>query len=160
MRCDDLDDLIEALAEGDPVSAEAGAHVAGCARCQARVELARALDRLLIVREVPAPSGTFTLQVMRRVSQERWRLEQVVDTGFNLAIAAGLVVVVGSLAGLFWSLGWFSIDVAAVSAATTTMAPWAAQLVGDAQTLVIAAALLSSALALWWWVEDGGHASL
>jgi anti-sigma factor RsiW len=155
VRCDDLDEVIEALAEGEAVPSEAAAHVATCAVCQARVELARAVDRLLQAREVPAPPERFTLQVMRRVTQERWRVEQFVDAGFNLAIAAGVIVVLAGLTAVLWSLGWFSIDVGALSTATAAVAPWTTRLVSDAQTLIIAAVLLSSALALWWWVEGG-----
>ena len=82
------------------------------------------------------------------------------DAGFNLALAVGVLVVLGGAAGLLWSLGWLSIDVAALTTATATIAPWTARLQSEAQTLVMAAVLLSSALALWWWVEGGGEASL
>jgi hypothetical protein len=90
------------------------------------------------------------------VRQERWRVEQFVDVGFNLALAAGGFVVLCGLGGLLWSLGWLSIDIEVVSAATAAVAPWTRRLISDAQTLGVAAALLSSALALWWWVEGGG----
>lgn len=155
MRCDDLDELIEVLAEDGPASPEARAHVAGCADCQARLALAQAVNRLLLAREVPAPPEAFTTQVMRRVRQERWRVEQYVDVGFNVAIAAGLLVVVGGVAGLLWSLGWFSVDLSVIARAMTRFAPWTAQLASQAQMLVIAAMLLTTALALWWWVEGG-----
>jgi hypothetical protein len=155
VRCEDLDDLIEEVAAGEPVPPDAEAHLAGCATCEARVDLARAVDRLLLAREVPAPPERFTLQVMRRVSQERWRLEQFVDAGFNVAIAAGTLVVLAGVAGVLWSFGWFSLDTAALTAATTALAPWATRLASEAQTLGVAAVLLSSALALWWWVEGG-----
>ena len=93
MRCDDLDDLIEELSAGEPVNAEAEAHLATCAACRARVELARAVDRLLLAREVPAPPERFTLQVLRRVSQERWRVEQFVEAlsaaGCRPAVVSG-----------------------------------------------------------------------
>ena len=153
MRCEDLDDLIEALADGAPVPPDAGPHVARCAACQARVELARAVDRLLLAREVPRPPDAFTAHVMRLVHQERWRVEQFVDVGFNVAMAAGLLIVLGGVSGLLWSLGWFSLDVATVTAAVNTFAPWTNELASQAQTLIIGALLLSSALALWWWVE-------
>lgn len=155
MDCNDLDDLIEALAEGEDAGAAAAAHLAGCVRCRARVEMARELDRLLSSRETPAPPPGFTAQVMRRVRHERWRAEQVVDAGFNIAMAAGVLVIVSGLAGLLWSLGWFPVDLQALSSATLALAPWTARLADQAQTLVIAAVLLSSALALWWWVEGG-----
>jgi predicted anti-sigma-YlaC factor YlaD len=153
VRCEDVDDLIEAVAGGETVAPEAEAHLAACPQCRARVDLARALDRLLLVREVPAPPEGFTAQVMRRVSHERWRVEQVVDVGFNLAMVAGLVVVLGGTAGLLWSMGWVTIDVAALSTVTTVVAPWTSRLVGEAQMLALAALLLSFALGLWWWME-------
>ena len=85
--------------------------------------------------------------------QERWRVEQFVDVGFNVAIVAGLVVILGGITGLLWSLGWFSLDVGTITTAVTTFAPWTSELASQAQTLIIGALLLSSALALWWWVE-------
>ena len=158
MRCADLDELIEAVVAGDPVPDEARAHLADCAECQARVEHARALDRLLLSREVPEPPARFTMDVLRRVRRERWRAEQFVDAGFNLALALGGLVVLGGAAGLLWSFGWISIDVATLGTATAAIAPWTTRLLPEAQTLVIAALLLSSALALWWWVENGEEA--
>ena len=155
MRCQDLDELIEDAAAGDALSAEARAHLEGCGACQARLDLARAVDRLLMAREVLAPPERFTLQVMRRVSQERWRVEQFVDAGFNVASAAGILVVLAGVVGVLWSFGWFSLDAAALTAATTALEPWTSRLASEAQTLVVAAVLLSSALALWWWVEGG-----
>lgn len=155
MRCQDLDDLIEDGAAGDPLPAEAQAHLENCAACRARVDLARAIDRLLLAREVVAPPEHFTLHVMRRVSQERWRVEQFIDAGFNLAIAAGVLVVLAGVVGVLWSFGWVSLDTAALTAATTALAPWMTRLASEAQTLVVAAVLLSSALALWWWMEGG-----
>lgn len=158
LDCEQLDDVIEALAEGDELGAETAAHLAGCVRCQSRVELARELDRLLLSRETPAPPSGFTAAVLRRVRHERWRAEQVVDVGFNLAVTAGVLVILSGVAGLLWSLGWLSVDVAALSAAALALAPWTSGLADQAETLALAAILLSSALALWWWVE-GGEAS-
>jgi hypothetical protein len=43
--------------------------------------------------------------------------------------------------------------VAALTAATSAIAPWTTHLAAEAQTLGVAAVLLSSALALWWWME-------
>jgi predicted anti-sigma-YlaC factor YlaD len=158
VRCADLDELVEAVVAGDPVSDEARAHLAGCASCQARVEHARALERLLLSREVPEPPARFTMDVLRRVRRERWRAEQFVDAGFNLALALGGLIVLGGAAGLLWSFGWISIDAATLSTASAALAPWATRILPEAQTLVIAALLLSSALALWWWVENGEEA--
>lgn len=156
MDCNDLDDLIEPLAEGEDAGAEAAAHLDGCARCSARVAMARELDRLLLQRARPDPPPGFTAEVLRRVRHERWRTEQVVDVGFNIAVAAGVLVILSGVSGVLWSLGWFAVDLETLSAATLAVAPWTAGLADQAQTLVMAALLLSSALALWWWVEGEG----
>lgn len=158
MGCADLDELIEAIVDGEVVAAEVDAHLASCAACRARVDHARALERLLRGREVPEPPAGFTMAVLQRVRRERWRAEQFVDAGFNAALVSGVVVVLGGAVGLLWSLGWLSIDLAALGAATATFAPWATRLLSEAQTLALAAALLSSALALWWWVEGSEEA--
>lgn len=158
MRCADLDELVEAVVAGDPVPDEVFAHLAGCAGCQARLEHARALERLLVSRERPEPPARFTMEVLRRVRRERWRAEQVVDAGFNLALALGGLIVIGGAAGLLWSFGWLSVAVAGLGTATAALTPWTMRLLPEAQTLAIAALLLSSALALWWWVENGEEA--
>ena len=48
---------------------------------------------------------------MARVGQEKWKTERVVDIGFNLAIAAGVLVILAGGAGLAWSLGFFTITI-------------------------------------------------
>ena len=70
-----------------------------------------------------------------------------------MAMSAGLLVVLAGLGGLLWSLGWLSLDVAAMTIAVTTFAPWTGELTSRVQMVIVAALLLSSALVLWWWVE-------
>jgi anti-sigma factor RsiW len=151
--CRQLDDLIEPLAEGETPPAEVAAHLAGCANCQARVALARSLDRLLATREWPAPPADFTARVMRRVSQDQWRTEQWVDTGFNIAVAVGVVLVLAGAAGLAWALGWLTSDPPTLAALGVAAEPWLARATTQARTLGMAALLLTVVLALWWWVE-------
>ena len=90
MTCHQLDELIEAIAEGERPPAEVEAHMATCPRCTASLALARALDRTLMAREVAVPPQGFTARVMQQVGHERWRTEQIVDIGFNIAIAVGV----------------------------------------------------------------------
>ena len=158
MRCDDLDAIIEAIAEGQAPAGDDDAHLAGCARCQARVGMAQALERLLATRETPEPPAAFTVRVMERVGHERWRAEQLVDVGFNVAVAAGLALVVAGVAGLAWAFGWFTVDRPTLEAVSTALAPWISNTLAKGQTVALAAVLLTSALGLWWWVE--GEASL
>lgn len=154
MRCDDLDPLIEAIADGtlDP-DADTRAHVASCARCTARIEQARSIEQWLASREVPQPAPSFTAAVMARISQEKWQTERVVDIGFNLAVAAGVLVILAGGAGLAWSMGVFAIGVdlsALVNAATAQVE---GRVINQLQTVGLAAVLLTMALVLWWWAE-------
>ena len=158
MTCDQLDELIEAIAEGERPPAEAEAHMATCPRCTASVALAHALDRTLEARELPAAPPGFTARVMQQVGQERWRTEQIVDVGFNIAITLGVgLIIVGGLA-LAYSFGWLTVDRPTIEALGAAVQPWLSRLADDLRTVVLAALLLTSALALWWWVE--GESSL
>jgi len=158
VRCNDLDDVIEAMAEGERLSADHHAHVANCARCQSRVAMARALDRLLATRETPQPPPAFTFHLMERVGRDSWRAEQLVDVGFNIAVAAGATLVTAGVVGLAWSFGWLTMEPPTLEAVGTAIEPWLSNTLDKGPTVALAALLLTSALGLWWWVE--GEASL
>ena len=154
MRCDELEPLLEAIADGSlALSAEDAAHVAACGVCGARLERARAIDSLLQMREVPAPPASFTAAVMRQIGREQWRTERAIDLGFNLAMAAGLAVFVAGAAGLAWSLGFLSItiDLDALRQALDTEVT--GRVLSQVQTVAMSAVLLTMALVLWWWAE-------
>ncbi len=158
MRCDDLDAIIEAIAEGQAPAGDYDAHLASCPRCQARVATAQALDRLLATRETPEPPAGFTYRVMERVGREQWRAEQLMDVGFNVAVAAGVALVVAGAVSLAWSLGWLTVDRPTLETVSTAIEPWVSTTLSKGPTVALAAVLLTTALGLWWWVE--GEASL
>src|SRR4029453_661532 len=150
----DLEPLIEAIADDSlPLSAEDAAHVASCATCAARIEWARSIEGLLVLRETAAPSPGFTATVMAAVVQDRWKAERAIDLGFNLAIAAGILVIAAAGAGLLWSLGILSvtIDLDAIVRSLDTGAT--GRLLSQVQTVAMSAVLLTMALVLWWWAE-------
>jgi len=154
MRCEDIDPLVEELADGSPAAdAERDAHIASCALCSARLANAQAIHAMLAAREAALPSPGFTAAVMARVARERWQAERAIDIGFNLAVAAGVLLLISGAAGLAWAAGLFTItvDVRAVLAAITT--PMANRVVSQLQTVMMAAAILTMALGLWWWAE-------
>lgn len=154
MRCDHLEPLIEAIADGSYApGAEDAQHLASCARCSTRVAKARAIEDLLAMREVAMPSSSFTGALMARVGQERWKTERVVDLGFNVAIAAGILVIVAAGAGLAWSLGFVSISIDLEAIWQALGADVTGRVLSQVQTIAMAAVLLTMALALWWWAE-------
>lgn len=153
-RCDDLEPVIEAIADGSQQpGADESAHLASCAVCTARLNAARAIDNLLAMRAAAAPAAAFTAAVMARVGQEQWKAERAIDLGFNLAIAAGVLVILAGGAGLAWSLGFLNITIDLETVWQAVGADVADRVVSQAQTFVIAAVLLTMALALWWWAE-------
>ena len=149
-----LDALIEAIADGSvEADAEARAHLGTCQRCAARLERARSLEQLLSAREQPAPPASFTATVMARIAAEKWKTERVVDIGFNLALAAGVLVILAGAVGLAASLGVFTITVDVRALLDAATAEVDGRVINQLQTVGIAAALLTTALVLWWWTE-------
>jgi hypothetical protein len=152
--CKDLEPLIEAIADGShELSADDAAHAASCARCQAAIERARAIDSWLQMREVAAPPAAFTAAVMAHIGREKWQSERAIDLGFNLAMAAGIAVMLAGAAGLAWSLGFLNItiDLDALRAALDTEVT--GRVLSQVQTIAMSAVLLTMALVLWWWAE-------
>jgi hypothetical protein len=154
MRCDDLEPLIEAIADDSfEPSPEDRTHIESCDLCGGRLGRARAIHGLLVTREMPAPPPAFTSAVIARVHRERWKDEQVVDFGFNLAIAAGVFLIAGGALGLAWSFGLVSFGVDARSLLTSVANQWIDRALQQLQTIVMATVLLTMALGLWWWAE-------
>jgi hypothetical protein len=155
VRCDDLEPLIEAIADGSlEPSAEDAAHLAACDVCAPRLERARAIETWLAFRETVAPSPTFTAAVMARIGEERWKAERAIDLGFNLAMAAGVLVILAGGAGLAWSLGFLNItiDLDAIWQAFGST-DVTGRFLSQVQTFIMAAVILTMALGLWWWAE-------
>lgn len=154
MDCNHLEPLIESLADGTAALDALGrAHLETCAVCQARVEQARDIERLLASREIPSPPSTFTAGVMALVADERWRTEQVVDLGFNLAMAAGALVMLAGIGGVAWSLGFLTVTIDLDTILEAAGTGLGGRVISQVQTIAMAAVLLTMALALWWWTE-------
>ena len=154
MRCDDLEPLIEAIADDSlALSADDAAHVASCAVCAPRLARARSIEQLLAMRDIAPPSPGFAQEVMSRVVQERWKTERAIDLGFNLAIAAGILVIVSAATGLLWSLGMLSVTIDLDAIVRALDAGATGRLLSQVQTVAMSAVLLTMALGLWWWAE-------
>jgi hypothetical protein len=154
VRCDHLEPLIESIADGSyQPGVEDAQHLASCALCSNRLARARSIESLLAMRDVAAPGSSFTGAVMARVGQERWKTERVVDLGFNLAIAAGILVILAAGGGLAWSLGLVSVAIDLDAIWQVVGADVAGRVLSQVQTVAMAAVLLTMTLVLWWWAE-------
>ena len=155
MRCDELETRIEAIADGSlEPSADDRAHLSSCAVCSARLAEARRIEQWLTARELPQPAASFTASVMARIGEEQWKTERVVDIGFNLAIAAGVLVILIGGAGLAVSLGFFTVTIDLEPLLRAAESRIEGRVINELQTVVIAAVMLTMALALWWWAEQ------
>ena len=154
MRCDELEAILEGIADGsvDP-DAASGEHLATCATCAARLARARDIEGFLATRPALTPSASFTAGVMALVVQERWRTERVVDLGFNLAMAAGVLVILAGAAGLAWSLGFLNVTIDFEMILGALDSSYGQRVISLGQSIVLAAVLLTMALGLWWWAE-------
>lgn len=90
---------------------------------------------------------------MARVARDRWQSERVIDIGFNLAVAAGVLIILAGGAGLAWSLGLVSVSIDIRAILDAIGADVETRIVSQVQTLAMAAVLLTMALGLWWWAE-------
>ena len=154
MFCDEVLELVEAIAAGDVTpDARVMAHVRSCAGCGAALADARRVEQLLKDRSAPSAPPQFTTRIMGRIRRDRWRRDQFLDLGFNMVVG---VVVLGVLA-LFWmvlsqsGLGGLSEDAVGVlgSAAVDLMRRAAPSL----PLYLAASAIVVTAVGLWWWAE-------
>jgi anti-sigma factor RsiW len=154
VRCKDLERVMEAMADGSlEPTAEDRAHLETCPRCRLALADARRIEQWLAAREQSVPPADFTTTVMSRIVRDTWQTERVIDIGFNLAVAAGIAVILAGAAGLAWSLGLLTvtIDPRALLGALDTEVT--GRVMNQVQTVVVSAVLLTMALGLWWWAE-------
>jgi anti-sigma factor RsiW len=153
MFCDEALDAIEAIAAGDLApQGRVAQHLDSCKNCAAALESARRLDKMLHARPVPKPPQQFTSRTMARVRRARWRREQFVDAGFNLALGLIAVGVVGSVLLLMYR-GLTAISPDAMALVQSGVVSLALRAAPSLPVYGAAIALVLSALAIWWWAE-------
>jgi anti-sigma factor RsiW len=153
MFCDEALDAIEAIAAGDLApQGRVAQHLDSCRNCAAALESARRLDKMLHARPVPKPPQQFTSRTMARVRRARWRREQFVDAGFNLALGLIAVGVVGSVLLLMYR-GLTAISPDAMPLVQSGVVSLARRAAPSLPVYGAAIALVLSALAIWWWAE-------
>jgi anti-sigma factor RsiW len=154
VNCTEALQLVEAIAAGDVVvNEEMRAHFETCPRCASALASAHRIEAALRARPAPPAPARFTQTVVGRVRDERWRTEERIDRIFNVAIAAAVLLVVGSVAALT------NVDavLSGAGAVWGFMAAATGRAVSAAAPMLLtytaAAALLMSALITWWWAD-------
>jgi anti-sigma factor RsiW len=154
VTCSQVIDRIEAIASGDAVVDEAvRRHLETCPRCASALAAARRLEAMLAARPAPAAPDRFGASVLQAVRRERWRAEQQVDRLFNIAMAAGLAVVVFGVIALLNLQGLLAFAGSTWSVATSVGAEVMRQAAPTLATYVAAVGLLLSTLLVWWWAD-------
>jgi predicted anti-sigma-YlaC factor YlaD len=154
MFCDETLDAVEAIAAGElRPEGRIAQHLGSCRQCAAALESARRLETMLRGRPVPRPPQQFTVRTMARIRRARWRSDQFLDAGFNLAVA---FVALGVIATV-----WLLVDrsgLTAVSSDLLNLAERGAVALGhrvapSISLYAAAAAMVLTALTIWWWAE-------
>ncbi len=154
LTCVDVLDLVDAIASGDvEPGGDVRRHLETCARCAASLATARRIEALLVARPAPPAPAQFGDTVRRRIGRERWRAEQSVDWLFNIAIAAGIAIIVSGFAALMNLQAILGGAAAAWSVVAAFGGDVARQAAPTVATYVAAFGLLMSTLAIWWWAE-------
>jgi anti-sigma factor RsiW len=152
--CDEALDAVEAIASNDLApDGRVAAHLSTCPNCAAALVSARALEQLLQRRPAPPAPSQFTSRTLARVRRARWRSDQFLDVGFNLAIGA---VVLALLIGI-----WVVVDRSGVTAVSNQAVDFLggrlmalARRVAPSLPLYLGATgVLASVLGIWWWAE-------
>lgn len=163
MTCKETQERIEAVAAGDEAASDAfRAHVEGCVTCAAALARARRIEETLAARPSPAAPPRFAALVASRIRRERWRSEQQVDWMFNVAVAAGLIAIVGgtlALVNLSVVTQALSAGVSALTAFVTRPEVEPVRVAPGFSTYLLGGGFLVTALLVWSWAERSGRRS-
>lgn len=154
MFCDEALDTVEAIAAGDVLAdGRVASHLATCPNCALALERARQLEATLRRREAPAAPAQFTSRTLARIRRARWRSDQFLDAGFNVAVGAVVVSLLGGVWMLLHRTGLSSVSSDAVDLFGSGFVSLARRVAPSLPLYAGALALLVSALGIWWWAE-------
>ena len=156
MFCDEALDAVEAIAGGELTpEGRIAQHLASCRNCGSALASARRVEAMLRARETPRPPSHFTQRTLTRVRRARWRTEQFLDVGFNLAL--GLVGL--GVAAAVWLLmnraGVTAVSANAVDLFGSSVMGLVRRAAPSLPLYVGATALVATVLGVWWWAERG-----
>jgi anti-sigma factor RsiW len=154
MTCDDVQNAIELIAAGEITpDAQMASHLATCQSCASALETAQRIDALLRQRPVPAPHAQFTSRTMASIRRARWRNEQLIDWGFNAALALVALTIVAGIWIVFSRSGFTFVGNDALQLFSAGMRTFVQRVSPSLPVYALATMLLISALGIWWWAE-------
>jgi hypothetical protein len=128
-------------------------HLASCPGCAAALASARRVDALLRGRPTPPAPVQFITRVLNRVRRARWRSEQLLDLGFNIALALAAALVLVGLWVVMRQTGLATVGGDLFELIGPGMVLLARRISPSLPLYAAATALLGATLALWWWAE-------
>ena len=154
MFCDEVLELVEPIAAGDLTpEGRVAAHLTTCANCRAALDRAREIERVLQTRPAPQAPSQFTSRTLARIRRDRWRSDQLLDTGFNAVV---ILLVLAAVAGAWLVMnrsGLITISSDAMDLVETGVATMVQRIAPAVPLYAAAAALLAGAVGIWWWAE-------
>ena len=154
MFCDEVLEAIEPIAAGELApSPRIASHLATCRACSGALDSARRVDVLLRGRAAPVAPAHFSSRVMAVLRRARWRTEQMLDWGFNLALVAVGVLVLVSVWTVMRRSGLANVSTDAIELLGPGMMLFARRIAPSLPLYGAATALLGTALGVWWWAE-------
>ena len=154
MFCDEALDTVEAIAAGDVVpEGRVASHLATCPNCALALTRARQLETSLRQRAVPEAPAQFTSRTLARIRRARWRSDQFLDVGFNVAVIALVVALFTGIWMLLNRSGLNAVSNDVVDLFGSGLVAFVRRVAPSLPLYAGAAALLASALGIWWWAE-------
>src|SRR5262245_15961494 len=152
MFCDEALDAIEPIAAGELTpDGRIAEHLASCPNCAAALEGARYLEKALRARAMPAAPPQFTSRTLARLRRAKYRNDQFLDVGFNVAIIALVLALFVGIWMLLNRSGLNAVSNDAVDLFSSGLVAFVHRVAPSLPLYAGAAALLASALGLWWW---------
>jgi hypothetical protein len=108
---------------------------------------------MLRTRPVQQAPTQFTARTMATLRRRRWRSEQFLDVGFNVALGI-VAIAVGAAIWMFaHRSGLASVSNDAVTVVSANVVSFAHRIAPSVPLYAGAAGLVATALGVWWWAE-------
>jgi anti-sigma factor RsiW len=154
MFCDEVLDVIEPIAAGELTpDGRVAAHLTTCPNCAAALVSARRVDQMLKARPVPKPAPQFSTRTMALVRRRRWKRDQFVDAGFNVAL---LIIGIGVVAAVWMALnrsGLIAVSNGTLDVLGAAVGVVRQRVPSSVGVYFAAMLLLVTGLGIWWWAE-------